>query len=50
MPKIHIPSPTTLCPILAMDILFWNANGLISHKNELITILNEKRIDIAFDL
>lgn len=25
----------------------WNANGLSNHRNELITTLNEKRIDLA---
>lgn len=28
-------------------LFLWNANGLKNHKNELITILYEKRIDIA---
>jgi hypothetical protein len=28
-------------------IFLWNSNGLKYHKNELITILYEKRVDIA---
>jgi len=28
-------------------ILLWNTNGLANYKNELITTLNEKRIDLA---
>lgn len=32
----------------SLAILLWNANGLANHRNELITSLNEKRIDIAF--
>lgn len=31
----------------SLAILLWNANGLANHKNELISTLNEKRIDIA---
>jgi len=28
-------------------ILLWNTNGLYNHKDELLTILNEKNIDVA---
>lgn len=28
-------------------ILLWNCNGILNHTNELISILHEKRIDIA---
>jgi len=31
----------------SLVILLWNANGLANHRNELITTLNEKRIDLA---
>ncbi|VVC44186.1 Endonuclease/exonuclease/phosphatase,Reverse transcriptase domain [Cinara cedri] len=31
----------------SLIILLWNANGLANHRNELITTLNEKRIDLA---
>lgn len=31
----------------SLAILMWNANGLSNHRNELITVLNDKRIDLA---
>jgi hypothetical protein len=31
----------------SLTILMWNVNGLSNHRNELITTLNEKRIDLA---
>jgi len=30
-----------------LKILLWNANGLSKHKNELQTVLNDLKIDIA---
>jgi len=34
----------------SLVILLWNANGLKNHRNELLTTLNEKRIDLAIIL
>jgi hypothetical protein len=31
----------------SLTIFLWNSNGLQNHKNELVTFLHEKRIDIA---
>ena len=39
--------PTNSFTSQSLAILMWNANGLSNHRNELITVLNEKRIDLA---